>query len=78
LQGKKVDSTGWIFCNTPEEASSNPYPVPGLDCPGKPPKESGGAGGKTRGPQSMQSVPKLQSEVSAPGPPSSQFPSLAL
>jgi uncharacterized membrane protein YgcG len=42
LQGKTVDSTGWIFCNTPEEAFSNPYPIPGPDCPGKPPKEAGG------------------------------------
>ena len=31
----------------------------------------GGGGLRTRGPQSVQSVPRLQSELSAPGPPSS-------
>ena len=37
--------------------------------------ESGGVGdGITRGPQSVQSVPRGQSEYSDPGPPSSQSP----
>jgi hypothetical protein len=36
-----------------------------------------GGGGGARGPQSVQSVPRLQSEYSAPGPPSSQWPSEA-
>jgi hypothetical protein len=37
----------------------------------------GGRGGGKRGPQSVQSVPRLQSNHSAPGPPSSQTPSEA-
>ena len=39
----------------------------------------GGEGGvgSIRGPQSVQSVPTLQSEYSAPGPPSSHSPSEA-
>jgi hypothetical protein len=36
-----------------------------------------GSGGGGRRPQSVQSVPRLQSEDSAPGPPSSQNPSEA-
>ena len=36
----------------------------------------GGGGGPPRGPQSTQSVPREHEEYSAPGPPSSQSPSL--
>jgi hypothetical protein len=36
-----------------------------------------GGGGDTRGPQSVQSVPRVQIEYSAPAPPSSQSPSEA-
>jgi hypothetical protein len=38
---------------------------------------SGGAGSDIRGPQSVQSVPRLQYEYVAPCPPSSQAPSEA-
>ena len=38
---------------------------------------TGRGGGITRGPQSVQSVPRLQDANSAPGPPSSQPPSEA-
>ena len=39
--------------------------------------QRGGGGGDIRGPQSVQSVPRVQSEYSAPAPPSSQRPSEA-
>lgn len=35
LQGKGLESTGWIFCNAPGEV--NPFPPLSPDCPGEPP-----------------------------------------
>jgi hypothetical protein len=41
LTGRTLDSTGWIYCNTEQEAATNPYPAIPEDCPGKPPREKG-------------------------------------
>ncbi len=41
LEGKEVDSTGWIFCNDPASIATNPYPAYSESCPGVPPQEAG-------------------------------------
>jgi hypothetical protein len=37
LFGKGPESAGWIYCNTPEEVATNPFPPMSADCPGEPP-----------------------------------------
>lgn len=46
LRGHAADSTGWIFCNDPDEVGSNVYPDVAKSCPGKAPSAAG-AGGAT-------------------------------
>ncbi|MFO0552169.1 MAG: hypothetical protein U0271_27530 [Polyangiaceae bacterium] len=41
LRGTQVDSTGWLFCNDPDERSTNVYPPVAEECPGEPPKVAG-------------------------------------
>ncbi len=42
LNGTGPSSTGWLFCNSPDEIASNPYPPVADDCPGEPPKTADG------------------------------------
>ncbi len=43
LTGRQLDSTGWIYCNTQQEAATNPYPPIAETCAGKPPRQKGAA-----------------------------------
>ncbi len=45
LTGVSDRSTGWVYCNGPDEIASNPYPPVSDDCPGKPPQSEGDDGG---------------------------------
>ena len=63
--------------STPLSASALVRPATVLTVPGGGAAGGDGGGGIIRGPQSVQSVPRLQSEYSAPAPPSSQIPSEA-
>lgn len=44
LTGTGPSSTGWLFCNTPDEVASNPYPPVADSCPGEPPQTADGDG----------------------------------
>lgn len=41
LEGKEVDSTGWIFCNDAASIATNPYPPYPDSCAGVPPQAVG-------------------------------------
>lgn len=45
LNGRQVDSVGWLYCNDPTEVVSNPYPDVPDTCAGKPPREKGATDG---------------------------------
>lgn len=49
LLGTGVSSTGWLFCNSPDETASNPYPPVSDSCPGEPPQEAGSGNGNGDG-----------------------------
>ena len=44
LTGTGPSSTGWLFCNSPDELASNPYPPVADSCPGEPPQTADGDG----------------------------------
>lgn len=49
LRGTEADSTGWIFCNDPDEVGSNKYPELEKSCPGKAPVAPGAGGASGAG-----------------------------
>ena len=69
--GKLVWFVDWQCCWPETTQKSSPHAGGGGGAGGL----GGGGGLRTRGPQSVQSVPEMQSEYSAPGPPSSHPPS---
>lgn len=38
LEGRTLDSTGWIFCNAPDDPNPVPFPDVPASCNGKPPR----------------------------------------
>ena len=74
MPGKLVWSVDWQCCWPETTQKSSPQSAGGGGGGGA---LGGGGGLRTRGPQSVQSVPEMHAEYSAPGPPSSHSPSEA-
>ena len=77
MPGKLVWFVDWQCCWPETTQKSSPQSAGGRGGGGGGGALGGSGGLRTRGPQSVQSVPKMQSEYWAPGPPSSHPPSEA-